>query len=139
MVVLERASAAAERGHSPRARLLAAARLPAIDADHLRRFLGHAGVPGERVGAARLVPGPAFDRDRGHEILRDAQVSAEVRVDADRTGQMFAAQAPLSLCLAADEIAGARPDPLPILVVASGEAGEGFAFLLGPTDRPLSG
>jgi len=135
VLVIERAEAAVQRGHRPRARLAAAARLPGFDGARLRGFLDRAGIPGDGVGAVHLATGPAFDRDAGHRIVRDAGVTADVQVDSDHSGQMFATQAPLSLCLAADAIARRGPRAVPALLVASGEAGEGFAFLLGPVDH----
>jgi len=127
VVVLETAEAAAARGHAPRAKLLGAARLRALDAGALARFLDRSGVAPADLAAVRVATGPAFQREPTAPLFAEVGIPSEATVDSDRTGEMYAAQAPLSLAL----LAAAPPDG-PALLYAAGEDGDAFAFLLAP-------
>jgi hypothetical protein len=131
VVVLETAEAAARRGHTPRAKLLGAVRLRALDTGALARFLDRSGVAPGDVAAVRVATGPAFQREPTAPLFHELGITADAVVDSDRTGEMYAAQAPLSLVLlAADLPAG------PALLYAAGEDGDAFAFVLAPTAPP---
>lgn len=131
-LVLETAAAADRRGHRPLARLAATRRLPRGDARALERFLGASGVAPDTIATARLATGPWGDREATEVTLRAAGVVAGTTQDAERTGQMFAAQAPLSLGLLATRIADGSLPAEPALLHASGEDGEAFGFVLTP-------
>jgi hypothetical protein len=131
-LVLETAEAADRRGHRPLARLAAARRLPRGDAGALVRFLEDCAVAPDAIATARLATGPWGDREATETTLRAAGVTAVTAQDAGRTGQMFAAQAPLSLALMATELADGSLPAAPALLHATGEEGEAFGFVLTP-------
>ena len=132
VLVLETAGAAREREHTPLATLEATRRLPRGNPDALNHFLRDNGVEPAAVETARIATGPWGDREANRATLRDAGVAAEPTLDAERTGQMFAAQAPLSLALMATELATGEIPAAPALLHATGEEGEAFGFVLAP-------
>ncbi len=130
VVVLEDAGAAAQRGHTPSARLLAAARLPGDDAGRLRAVLDDAGIAPADLAHVSLASPPGVATERARRLLADAGIDVWPSLEAERTGDHYAAQGPLSLALVAARLRrGALEGPT--LVWAPGEAGEGFAFVLG--------
>jgi len=132
VLVLETAQTARGREHTPVATLAATRRLPRGNPDALARFLRDIDLDPAAVQTVRIATGPWGDREATQATLNDAGVTATPTADAERTGQMFAAQAPLSLALMAAEMAGGAIPAAPALLHAAGEEGEAFVFVLTP-------
>jgi hypothetical protein len=129
MLVIEDAAAATARGHAPAGRMCAADRLPACDGRMLREWIARSGRTREELGLVSLAPLPGPRRGELATLVRDAGISAPLRIEGDHSGAMMAGTLPMALALTVERLRSPEVRG-PALVLGAGEGREVFAFIV---------